>query len=123
MFDVTYPTYDASSQFHFFFLATKLPIQLLETRRPQSPTMLSYVALAAAAFAPGLSPMSMAPAMRAVAPVMQTGTLDAELVKTYPRDFKNIPTGTAYGEGADEVADVKEPFAATDAAALDRQSE
>ena len=70
--------------------------------------MLSCVALAAAAFAPGLSPMSMAPAMRAVAPVMQTGTLDAELVKTYPRDFKNIPTGTAYGEGADEVANKAE---------------
>lgn len=34
----------------------------------------------------------------------QTSTLDAELVKTYPRDFKNIPTGTAYGEGADEAA-------------------
>ena len=73
-----------------------------------SSTMLSYVALAAAAFAPGLSPMSMAPAMRAVAPVMQTGTLDAELVKTYPRDFKNIPTGTAYGAGADEVANKEE---------------
>lgn len=24
--------------------------------------------------------------------------LDAELTKTYPRDFKNIPMGTNYGE-------------------------
>lgn len=27
--------------------------------------------------------------------------LNAELTKTYPRDFKNIPTGTSYGKGED----------------------
>ena len=31
----------------------------------------------------------------------QTATLDKDLVNTYPRDFSKIPTGTAYGEGAE----------------------
>ncbi|CAM9425364.1 unnamed protein product [Chrysoparadoxa australica] len=40
--------------------------------------------------------------------------LNAELVKTFPRDFKNIPTGTDYGEGSDLELNKKEEAARLD---------
>ena len=69
---------------------------------------LSTLCLGIAALAASASPMAMGFVMpssyssnmmmtRSAVKMQGAATLNPELTKTYPRDFKTIPLGTAYG--------------------------